>query len=92
MPTPRQLALALGHDESFARDDFLSGPQNSAALALIAVVLRKKAIPKMDALGARIQSNPMDAIPGFRRAHITAIAINVVQLVAIVWSLSALRL
>jgi chromosomal replication initiation ATPase DnaA len=35
MPTPRQLALALGHDESFARDDFLAGPQNAAALALI---------------------------------------------------------
>lgn len=35
MPTPRQLALALGHDESFAREDFLAGPQNAAALALI---------------------------------------------------------
>lgn len=32
---PRQLALALDHAESFARDDFLSGPSNEAALALI---------------------------------------------------------
>jgi chromosomal replication initiation ATPase DnaA len=32
---PRQLALALGHPESFAREDFLSGPGNAAALALI---------------------------------------------------------
>jgi chromosomal replication initiation ATPase DnaA len=32
---PRQLALALGHAESFAREDFLSGPCNAAALALI---------------------------------------------------------
>lgn len=32
---PRQLALALGHAESFARDDFLEGPANAAALALI---------------------------------------------------------
>ena len=32
---PRQLALALDHSESFARDDFLSGPSNDAALALI---------------------------------------------------------
>jgi chromosomal replication initiation ATPase DnaA len=32
---PRQLALALDHPESFARDDFLSGPSNAAALALI---------------------------------------------------------
>jgi hypothetical protein len=64
----------------------------AAALALLAVVLRKKVIPKMDALGAQIQSNDMDAIPGFRRTHITAIVINVVQLVAIVWSLTASRL
>ena len=32
---PRQLALALDHPESFAREDFLSGPSNIAALALI---------------------------------------------------------
>ncbi|MDM0050990.1 hypothetical protein [Variovorax sp. J22R115] len=62
----------------------------AAALALIAIVLRRKVIPKMDALGAQIQSNYMDAIPGFRRTHITAILINVAQLVAIVWSLIAL--
>lgn len=33
---PRQLALALAHSESFAREDFLSGPSNAAALALVA--------------------------------------------------------
>src|ERR1700716_2041498 len=32
---PRQLALALGFRESFARDDFLPGPSNAAALGLI---------------------------------------------------------
>jgi chromosomal replication initiation ATPase DnaA len=32
---PRQLALALDHSESLAREDFLSGPSNAAALALI---------------------------------------------------------
>jgi chromosomal replication initiation ATPase DnaA len=36
MPSrPRQLALALDHAESHAREDFLSGPCNAAALALI---------------------------------------------------------
>jgi chromosomal replication initiation ATPase DnaA len=36
MPTiPRQLALALDHAESYAREDFLSGPSNETALALI---------------------------------------------------------
>jgi len=32
---PRQLALALEHAESFAREDFLCGPSNAAALALV---------------------------------------------------------
>jgi chromosomal replication initiation ATPase DnaA len=32
---PRQLALALEHAESFAREDFLVGPSNAAALALV---------------------------------------------------------
>jgi chromosomal replication initiation ATPase DnaA len=35
LASPRQLALALGHSESFARDDFLEGPANAAALALV---------------------------------------------------------
>jgi hypothetical protein len=34
----------------------------------------------------------MHAIPGFRRTHVTAIVINIAQLVAIVWSLTASRL
>ena len=62
----------------------------AAALAGLAFVLRRKIIPKMDALGEQIQSNYMDAIPGFRRTHITAILINIAQLAAIVWSLIAL--
>jgi chromosomal replication initiation ATPase DnaA len=32
---PRQLLLALDHPVSFAREDFLAGPSNSAALTLI---------------------------------------------------------
>jgi chromosomal replication initiation ATPase DnaA len=32
---PRQLALALDHAESYAREDFLAGPGNEAALTLI---------------------------------------------------------
>jgi chromosomal replication initiation ATPase DnaA len=32
---PRQLAFALDHEESFAREDFLAGACNAAALALI---------------------------------------------------------
>jgi chromosomal replication initiation ATPase DnaA len=32
---PRQLAFSLDHAESFAREDFLAGPSNETALALV---------------------------------------------------------
>src|SRR5258706_15243471 len=32
---PMQLALALDHAESHAREDFLAGPSNAAALSLV---------------------------------------------------------
>ncbi|PZQ58475.1 MAG: hypothetical protein DI563_30795 [Variovorax paradoxus] len=62
----------------------------AAALALVALLLRRRVIPSMDALGSRIQGDFMDAIPGFRKLHVWAILINIAQLVAIVWSLIAL--
>lgn len=75
---------------SFATAGRLWIAAGAAVLAAISVVLRRKVIPKMDALGAQIQSNYMDAIPGFRRTHVIAILINIAQLVAIVWSLISL--
>ncbi|MES2939733.1 MAG: hypothetical protein V4864_18765 [Pseudomonadota bacterium] len=63
----------------------------AAGLALLALVLRRMIIPKMEVLGTQIQAD-MDAIPGFRRTHMTAIAINIAQLAAIVWGLTAARL
>jgi hypothetical protein len=61
----------------------------AAALALLATVLRRMVIPKMDSLRAQIQVSGPNAIPGFRRIHVTAILLNLAQLVLIVWSLIA---
>ena len=61
----------------------------AAALALVAVLLRKQVIPKMDALGAQIESSGSDAIRKFRRMHVTAILINMAQLAIIVTGLIA---
>lgn len=72
---------------SFALAGHLGIAGGATALAVIAVVLRNRIIPKMDALGAQIQSNYMDAIPGFRRTHTIAILINLAQLAVIVWGL-----
>lgn len=59
----------------------------AAALALLALVLKKWVIPRTDALGSQIQLADMAAIPGFRKLHLAVILINIAQLAAIVWSL-----
>ena len=64
----------------------------AAALALLAFLLRRTVIPKMDALRALIAVTEPGAIAGFRRLHVTAILINTAQLVLIVWSLIALSI
>jgi len=74
---------------SFAFAGRLGLAAGAAGLAAMDIVLRQQVIPRMDALGAQMQSNYMDAIPGFRKTHITAILINIVQLAVIVWTLIA---
>jgi hypothetical protein len=64
----------------------------AAGLAVLAVVLRRHILPRMELLGAQIQTSDPTAIAGFRRTHLTAILVNVLQLVLIVWSLVALPL
>ena len=61
----------------------------AAALALLAAILRRQVIPKMDSLRARIQGGESAAISWFRRIHAAAILVNLAQLVLIVWSLIA---
>ena len=64
----------------------------AAAIALLAALLRRKLIPRMDSLRARIQANGTNAIPGFRRVHVAAILVNLAQLVFIVGSLISLSM
>jgi hypothetical protein len=69
---------------SFALAGHEAVAAGAAALALIAVGLRRRILPKMDSLGTQIQSADVEAIPGFRRLHVIAILVNIAQLVAIV--------
>jgi hypothetical protein len=59
----------------------------AAALAVLALIMRGQIIPKMDLLGPKIQIAPGNALPAFRRVHMTAIAVNFVQILFMVWSL-----
>jgi len=71
---------------AFARRPLIAA--GAAMLVVVALVLRWKITAKMDELGTRIQSGATDAIAGFRRAHVSAILINLAQLVLILWSLT----
>jgi hypothetical protein len=64
----------------------------AAALVIVAAMLRATIIGKMDRFRAHIQTDDTDAIPGFRRTHVMAILINLIQLVVVVWSLTTLSL
>ena len=83
-------ASATAVSYAFAgRPRFAAG---AAALALLATLLRRTVIPKMDSLRAQIQGSNTTAIPGFRRMHVTAILLNLAQLALIVWSLVTLSM
>ena len=77
---------------SYAFAGKLAFAAGAASLAAMSVVLRGKVLPRMDSEQAQIQVSGADAISRFRRTHLTAILINLVQLVLIVWSLMALSL
>jgi len=72
---------------SYAWGGRLAFAAGAPALALLAVILRRKVIPTMDALRARIQAGEPHAIAAFRRIHVAAILVNLGQLVIIVGSL-----
>lgn len=74
---------------SFALAGRLRFAAGAALLSLLALGLRQRFIPAMDALRLQIQGADIRAVPAFRRIHVTAILINLTQLIAIVWSLIA---
>ncbi len=61
----------------------------AAAVAALAAGLRWRLIPQMDGLRQQMEITGDAAVAEFRRMHVAAIAVNLVQLVAIVWTLMA---
>jgi hypothetical protein len=77
---------------SLALSGRLALAAGAATLALLAAVLRRTIIPKMDSLRAQMPASETNTIPEFRRMHVAAILANLAQLVLIVWSLIATSL
>jgi len=86
------LATAAGACLSFAlwgRPAFAAG---AAACVLVALALRRTLLPAMQALGEQIADGDAPAIRRFRRLHLAALSINLVQLVVVVWAITRLTL
>ena len=86
------MLIASATAVSYALAGRLAFATGAAALALLATLLRRTIISKMDSLGARIEGGETSAIPAFRRLHAAAILINLAQLALIVWSLISVSL
>jgi hypothetical protein len=76
---------ALGASISYASWGRFGLAAGAAGLVVVAVLLRRHLLSAMQQLGSQIQANADGAIRRFRRVHATALAINLAQLVALVW-------
>jgi hypothetical protein len=83
---------AVGAALSFAALGRLPFAIGAALLALMVVLIRRRLIAAMDALGAQIQSSAPQAIQRFRQMHGVALGINLLQLVVLVWALTKFSL
>jgi hypothetical protein len=84
---------ALGAAASYALSGRPAFAIGAAAIALVAVLLRRHLLPAMQQMGAQIAAaNEQTAIRRFRRIHATALIINLVQLIVLVWSITKLSL
>jgi hypothetical protein len=64
----------------------------AAVIAVLSIVLRRTIIAKMDALRSQIQATNLEAIPEFRKIHVRAVLISLVQVIVVVWSLFSFKL
>ena len=57
----------------------------AAAIAAVAMLLRRYLLPVMQQLGAQIEANNDGALQRFRRMHSAALLVNLAQLAVLVW-------
>lgn len=92
------VVTAVGACASFALWGRFGFALGAAALVLVAVLLRRSLLPAMRDLPGQTgqQSQPRGpddpAIRSFRRVHVTALALNLAQLVVVVWGITQLSL
>ena len=83
---------AIGASASYALSGRFAFAVGTAAIALVAVALRRGVIPAMELIGGQIEADGASAIARFRKVHSVALLTNLVQLVVIVWGLIQMSL
>lgn len=63
-----------------------------AGVALLVVLLRAKLVAAMAQWGDMIHQGEMRAVKHFRKVHLTALTMNLVQLIGLVWGLTKISL
>ena len=86
------IVVAAGAALSYAFSNRPWFALGAALIAMLSLYLKRMVIGKMDALKAQIQTDDIEAIPEFRKTHFMAILISFIQLVVVVWSLTAFTL
>jgi hypothetical protein len=86
------IGTSLGACASYALWGRFAFAMGAAALVIVALLLRRSLLPVMQQLGAQIPSDGDGAIRRFRRVHATALLVNLVQLIVLVWGITKLSL
>ena len=83
---------ATGAAFSFALSSRPAFAVGNAGVAMLVVLLRSRLITAMAQLGGLIQQGEVQAVRRFKRVHGTALAMNLVQLIGLVWGLTQISL
>lgn len=84
------LLTALGACLGYALWGRLAFAAGALAYALVALALRRRLLPALEALGSQVQAGAPGAVQAFRRLHGIALAVNLAQLVLLVWAITRL--
>jgi len=86
------IITAVGASASYALWGRFTFALGAAALILVALLLRRRLLPAMQELSNQPHGPDDRAIRSFRRVHMAALSLNLVQLVVVVWGITQLSL
>jgi hypothetical protein len=86
------ILAALGAAISYALWGRVLFAAGTAAVAVLAVLLRRRILPAMERLGAQIQTSDTGAVQNFRKLHFGALLVNLIQLITLVWGVTQISL